>query len=338
MAFDAGHSQAVVFGGRDPNGDYLGDTWTWSGGAVATTSPTITSVESLSGFGGLASAAPGSWVEIYGSNLAPDTGQWAGSDFSGNNAPTALDGVQVLIGGQNAFVEYVSPGQIDVQLPSNIPSGGSLPLKVMNGTVTSNPVNLTVNAVEPGLLAPASFQIGGKQYVVALFPDGTYVLPIGAISGVASRPAQPGDTITLYGIGFGAVTPATPAGQIAAGQTQLAERLQVLFGDNAGEITYAGLAPGFVGLYQFNVMVPNWLRATWFRSASRSTAPPPLRRSSLRLGSRQRGSGQWGRLDCSRARLFISPQPDVKIAVGIGRVWKIYADRLLQPGAGKRRG
>jgi len=261
MAFDARHAQAVLFGGRDANSNFLADTWTWSGGAVVTPppTPTITSVESASGYGGFSAVAPGSWVEIYGSNLAPVTREWAGSDFTGTNAPTALAGVQVLIGGQNAFVEYVatSPGQINVQLPSNIPTGGPLPLTVMNGTATSNAVNVTVNAAEPGLLAPSSFLIGGKQYVVALLPDGgTYILPSGAISGVASRPAKPGDTITLYGIGFGSVMPANPAGQIVTGQNQLAQSLQILLGQTPAQVTYDGLAPTFVGLYQFDVVVP----------------------------------------------------------------------------------
>jgi len=222
-------------------------------------STTITSVESASAYGGFSSVAPGSWVEIYGSNLAPDTRQWAGADFTGNNAPTSLDGVQVLIGGQPAFVEFISsnPGQINVQLPSTIPTGGPLPLTVTNGTATSNAVNVTVNAVEPGLLAPSAFQIGGKQYVVALLPDGaTYILPNSAIPSVPSRPAKPNDTITLYGIGFGSVTPATPAGQIASQSTQLVQPLQILFGQTPAQVTYDGLAPGFVGLYQFDVVVP----------------------------------------------------------------------------------
>jgi uncharacterized protein (TIGR03437 family) len=264
MAFDAGHAQAVLFGGRDANSNFLGDTWTWSGGPVKTPpppppSPTITSVESASGFGGFSSVAPGSWVEIYGSNLAPDTRQWAGADFNGNNAPTSLDGVQVLIGGQKAFIDYISsgPGQINAQLPSNIPTGGPLPLTVMNGTVASSAANVTVNAVEPGLLAPASFLIGGQQYVVALLPDGaTYILPAGAIPGVASRPTQPNDTITLYGIGFGSVMPDIPAGQIATQSNQLVQSLQILFGQTPAQVTYDGLAPGFVGLYQFDVVVP----------------------------------------------------------------------------------
>lgn len=130
-------------------------------------------------------------------------------------------------------------------------------LTVINGTATSSSVNITVNAVQPGLLAPASFQIGGKQYVAALLPDGaTYILPSGAVSGVSSRPAKPGDTITLYGVGFGSVTPANSAGQIVSEQNQLVQPLQILFGQTPAQISYDGLAPSFVGLYQFNVQVP----------------------------------------------------------------------------------
>ncbi|HTS48449.1 MAG TPA: kelch repeat-containing protein [Bryobacteraceae bacterium] len=257
MAYDTQHGQVVLFGGEDAGGNLFGDTWTWVGSSV--TLPTITSVISASGYGGAAAVSPGDWVEIYGSNLASATHEWAGTDFSGNNAPTALGGVQVTIGGQNAFIEYISssPPQINAQLPSNIPSGGTVPVIVTNGAASSQPFNLTVNPTQPGLLAPASFQIGGKQYLAALFSDGvTYVLPPGAISGVASRQAHTGETITTYGIGFGSVTPDTPAGEIAPQSTQLALPLQVLFGQTPAQVSYAGLAPGFVGLYQFDLLVP----------------------------------------------------------------------------------
>ena len=257
MAFDAGHGLVVLFGGRDPSSNILGDTWTWSGGPVTQPPPTINSIVSAFAYGGFSSVSPGSWVEIYGTNLAPDTRPWAGPDFNGNNAPTSLDGVEVIIGGQKAFVDYISSLQVNVQLPSNIATGGPLPVTITNGKTTSSPVNVQVNPVEPGLLAPPAFQIGGKQYVVALLPDGaTFILPAGAIAGVASRPAQPGDTITVYGIGFGAVTPDIPAGQIATQSNQLARPLQILFGQTPAQVTYDGLAPSFVGLYQFNVVVP----------------------------------------------------------------------------------
>ena len=75
---------------------------------------------------------------------------------------------------------------------------------------------------------------------------------------IPAAPAVPGETLTFYGIGFGPVTPATPsfAGQVAQGQSALATPIEFKFGSFPGAITYAGLAPGLVGLYQFNVTVP----------------------------------------------------------------------------------
>jgi uncharacterized protein (TIGR03437 family) len=219
--------------------------------------PSIANVVSASAFGGFSNVAPGSWVEIYGSNLAPDTRGWAGGDFQGNNAPTMLDGVTVTIGNQKAFVSYISasPGQVNAQLPSNIATG-AMQLTVTNGGTSSAPFGIVVSGTQPGLLAPASFKVGTSQYVVALLPDGTYALPAGSIAGVTSRPAHPGETITMYGIGFGPVTPNFAAGQIVTQQNQLELPLAISFGQAPAQLSYAGLAPTLVGLYQFNVVVP----------------------------------------------------------------------------------
>jgi uncharacterized protein (TIGR03437 family) len=91
---------------------------------------------------------------------------------------------------------------------------------------------------------------------VAQHSDGTYVLPVGAITGVASSPAKPGETIVIYGVGFGSVIPNIPAGEIATESNQLSASLQILFGKTQATLPYFGLAPNFVGLYQFNVTVP----------------------------------------------------------------------------------
>jgi uncharacterized protein (TIGR03437 family) len=222
----------------------------------ASNAPAITGIVSASDFGAFPSAAPGSWVEIYGSNLSSQTGGWTSSDFKGNTAPTTLDSVSVSIGGAPAFVDYVSPNQVNAQLPSTIATGGMLPVTVTNGTVMTAQFNINVNATEPGLLAPTNFKIGGNQYVVAQHSDGSYVLPQGAIAGVSSRPAQPGETVVIYGVGFGPVTPDVPAGEIASGTTQLTSPIQILFGSEPASLAYSGLAPGLVGLYQFNVIVP----------------------------------------------------------------------------------
>lgn len=256
MVYDSVHNAAVLFGGKNAELGYLNDTWIWNGGALPPPGPSVSSVLSASGFGGFSSVAPGSWVEIYGSNLAPQTSGWTGADFNGNDAPTSLGGVSVSIGGQAAFVDYVSASQVNAQLPSGIPTGGSLPLIVTNADGASTPVNITVNPTEPGLLAPASFKVGGNQYVVAQHSDGSYVLPTGAISDVNSRPAKPGETVVIYGIGFGSVAPDISAGEIATEDNQLTLPLQILFGTTPAQLPYSGLAPNFVGLYQFDVVVP----------------------------------------------------------------------------------
>jgi uncharacterized protein (TIGR03437 family) len=113
-----------------------------------------------------------------------------------------------------------------------------------------------VNAVEPGLLAPSLFKIGAVQYAVALLPDGTYALPANAIAKVNSRPAKPGDTITVFGIGCGPVTPLSPAGELAQQANTLALPFQISIGGVPATVVYDGLAPQFTGLYQFNLTVP----------------------------------------------------------------------------------
>ncbi|MGB7763348.1 MAG: IPT/TIG domain-containing protein [Bryobacteraceae bacterium] len=223
--------------------------------------PSITpgGVISAGSFGAFTSAAPGSWIEIYGTSLAADTRLWTSADFNGVNAPTSIDNTTVTIGGQSAFIYYVSPTQVNAQVPSNVGTGPQ-PVVVSTAVGASDPVTITINQLEPGLLAPPSFKVGGTQYVVALFPDGaTYVLPPGAIPGVNSRRAQPGDIVTMYGIGFGSVTPDSPAGQIVPGKNTLQLPFQLQFGQAQPTINYDGLAPGAVGLYQFNVVVPNIL-------------------------------------------------------------------------------
>lgn len=259
MDYDAADGVIVIFGGTLKGTPTYNDTWIWNGGPLPPSPPSIDHVITAGAYGGFSAAAPGTWIEIYGNNLSATTRPWASSDFNGTNAPTMLDGVKVSIGGQAAFLDYIvaSPGQINAQVPSNVGTGMQQVI-VSNSYGTSQPYMLMVNATEPGLLAPSAFQIGGKQYVVALLPDGNYVLPPGAISGVASRQAKPGEVITMYGVGFGAVQPDSPAGQIVAQTNQLASALQVSFGGApATQITYDGLAPNYVGLYQFDVTVPS---------------------------------------------------------------------------------
>jgi uncharacterized protein (TIGR03437 family) len=209
-----------------------------------------------SAFGAFAEVAPGGWIEIYGTNLAADTQSWTSADFNGINAPTTLGNTYVTIGGQQAFVDYVSPAQVNVLIPSNVPTGQQQ-LTVTTPAGTSSAYSLTINAIEAGLLAPTNFNVGGAQYVVAQFADGTYALPTGAINGVPSRPAVAGDVLVIYGVGFGPVTPDIPAGQLVGEANTLASDFSIFIGGIQCQVQYDGLAPDFTGLYQFNIVVPS---------------------------------------------------------------------------------
>lgn len=235
--------------------------------ATAGPAPSINSggVISAYSFGASPSIAPGTWIEIYGTNFATSTVNWSLSDFQNGVAPTLLGGVTVTIGGQPAYIVFVTHGssydQIDAQVPSNVGTGTQNIVVTNSSGSSSAPYSITVNATQPGLDAPPNFLINGNQYVVALHADGTYVLPTGAISGLASSPAKVGETIILYGIGFGNVTPNIPAGQIVTASNTLTLPFLVNFGQTPATVTcgtcYDGLAPNFVGLYQFQLLVPN---------------------------------------------------------------------------------
>lgn len=145
-----------------------------------------------------------------------------------------------------------------MQVPYNV-TAGQQTLVVKNAAGTSANYTLTVNNTQPGLFAPAAFNIGGIQYAGAVSPNGvTYAIPAGAAPGYTSQPAGPGQTIVLYGVGFGAVNPSIPAGQIETNvNNTLALPLQVSIGGQPAQVTFAGLAPNAVGLYQINVIVPD---------------------------------------------------------------------------------
>lgn len=215
-------------------------------------------VISASAYGGFSALAPGTWMEIYGTNLANVRSQtWGSADFKGNTGPTTLGGTTVTIGGQPAFIDYVSPTQVNAQVPSNI-SPGSQPVVVTTPGGISAPYSIAVHVTEPGLLAPAVLDLKAGQYVVALFPDGvTFVLPPDSIAGVASARAKPGDTIVFYGVGFGTVTPDSPAGQIVTQSNRLNGNFQASFAGTPATVSFSGLTGGYLGLYQFNVVVPS---------------------------------------------------------------------------------
>ena len=170
--------------------------------------PTINAggVISASSFGAFSAIAPGSWIEIYGSNLASTTANWNNS-FTGVNAPTALANTTVTIGGLSAFIDYVSPVQVNAQVPSGVGSGARAGCRGdCRPAGQSAAFPITVNGTEPGIARrPLRSRWAPRSMWARCFPDGvTYVLPSGAISGlIDAPPAHVGETIVMYGVGFG---------------------------------------------------------------------------------------------------------------------------------------
>jgi uncharacterized protein (TIGR03437 family) len=215
----------------------------------------VAGVTSASAFGPSTAVAPGSWIEIYGSNLASATRQWATADFSGIKAPTSLDGTSVTIGGQAAYLSYISPNQVNALVPQTV-TPGEQALVVTTRSGSGGEFILTVQTTQPGLFAPDAFKVAGKQYAAAATSDGSsYILPRASVD-MPARPARPGEVVTLYGVGFGAVTPTPGDGEIVQEENSLVLPIEFYFGDTLANVRYAGLAPGNIGLYRFDVIVP----------------------------------------------------------------------------------
>jgi len=190
---------------------------------------------------------------IFGANLSPVTRAWQASDFVNGALPLSLSGVAVQIGGLPAAVSYVSPGQINAQVPDGV-GPGWVTVQVITPAGTSSLTQVNAGNVAPSFF---TFSSGSATYVAATLADGTIVGKSGMLgNGVAMRPAKPGDVISLWGTGFGPTTPSVAPGMLFTGAAPLvaADQLTILAGAAPVTVQFAGLSEA--GLYQFNVTVP----------------------------------------------------------------------------------
>lgn len=230
---------------------YIADTYN---NAIRKLTPAaVTLGETTNAFGNIPNVAANTWFIIKGENLAPagDSRIWTNSDFVNNQLPTSLDGVSVTIGGQNAFVYYISPTQINVLAPPSL-GPGIAQLQVNNKGALSDPASVVVQAI-----SPTFFTFTGSSYVTAIHANGSLIGPATLYPGY-STPAQPGETILLYANGFGS----TSASVVSGSETQsgtLPSTPAVNIGGIPASVQFAGLISP--GLYQFNVVVPTSLPA-----------------------------------------------------------------------------
>ena len=193
----------------------------------------------------------GSWVTIQGSNLAGNTRGWSTDDFEGGALPTQLDGVSVKIDGKPAYVAFISPAQINVQAPADS-ALGPVPLEVTYNGVTSPPGTAQLQAASPG------FFLWSGKYAAASHADFSPAAPAGLFQGLITVPAKPGESIVLWGTGFGATTPTVAPGIVPPANplANVANPVTVTIGNVAATVVGAAISPGNPGLYQIAVQVP----------------------------------------------------------------------------------
>ena len=201
--------------------------------------PTVTAVlNTASYFGAL---APGCWAAIYGSGLAP-------SERIAGSVPLSLqmNGVAVTFDGKAAPLLYVSSKQVNALIPFevSVPStlGRAVPMVVTTPGGSSSPYYVRLERSAPAVFTRDSSGQGKAWYFDAGFR------PLDAVAN---------DPIILYAACLGPTSPAPSSSQIGGNATEpfnrVAESIEVYVGDRKASVLFAGLAPGFPGIYQLNV-------------------------------------------------------------------------------------
>jgi uncharacterized protein (TIGR03437 family) len=204
--------------------------------------PSISEVANATGE--IPTVSQNTFIQIKGLNLAANTRIWQAADFVNNQMPTQLDGTGVTINGKNAYVYYISPKQVNILTPFDSSLG---PLQVQL-TYQGHTAQFSIPAQQ---LAPGFFSFDGI-HPAAIHTDGSFIGPPSLYPGLTT-PVKPGETIVLFGNGFGQTSPAIVPGSLAPSGT-LPTRPVIRIGGIQAQVQFAGIvAPGE---YQFNVVVP----------------------------------------------------------------------------------
>ncbi len=221
------------------------------GAAASGPTPAITPSGIVPIYSSSTTIQPGSWISIFGNNLAPAPATW-NSDF-----PTILGDTSVTVDGKLAYLWYVSPTQINLQAPDDTNTG-----RAVNVVVTT-PTGSSTSTVTLGPISPSFSVLGDGKHVAGIilrsdgsgtFGGGAYDIlgPTGTSLGYKTVAAKAGDTLELFGVGFGPTTPTVPAGAAYSGKAQTNSPVTLSINGNAVSPAFAGLTSA--GLYQINLV------------------------------------------------------------------------------------
>jgi uncharacterized protein (TIGR03437 family) len=204
--------------------------------------------------------APNTYLSIFGFGLSATTRTWTGSDFTnGTQLPTSLDGITVTVNGAPAYVEYISPTQVNIITPNTTTTGTGVPV-VLN-IPGQQPVTswLAVQSVAPAFFTWQTGTADSGKYLVAQHADFTNVGKTGLFpdkSANFTTPAKPGETVTLYGTGFGPTTPAITPGIVTDQVYPLSSLPTATVANLPAQVQFAGLIPSLAQVYQLNITIP----------------------------------------------------------------------------------
>lgn len=230
-----------------------GGTLTPAGSSTTGSVPSIASGGIVSAASGVAGVAPASWVSIFGSNLSTSTATAGSADLVNGYLPTTLGGATVTIDSKPAYIDYVSPSQINVEAPADSTTG-SVTVTVTTASGSASAI-VTMQAVLPGLFT-------SSNYVLAVRPsDDTVINGTGAtVSGyTTSASAKPGDVLEIFATGLGSTTTSIAPGLVFSAAYATTNTPTVTIGGAAATVSYSGLIGA--GLYQINITVPSSLAA-----------------------------------------------------------------------------
>ena len=192
---------------------------------------------------GPAAVVSGELISIFGSDLAGFTESAATIPL-----PLSLGGTTVTLGGKTAPLLFASSTQINAQVPFELASASTADLVVSLDGVSSTPVTVSLSPAAPGIFTMG--QSGTGRGVILHASNSAPVTP--------DNPARAGEFLELFATGLGAASPAVATGAAASSTPPSSTRIapSVSIAGISAPVTFSGLAPAFVGLYQINFQLP----------------------------------------------------------------------------------